>query len=232
MACSAGGWTVRGGCAGATTMALPRLRCLPFTSGGSAASLAQLLPRLRSLELHEASALGGMTDDFARALGRYCPALALLEVAFERYSLASERFSDNGMIELVEGCRRLRGLTLRNCGGISDRSLYALAAYSKDSLIALELTGCSETISDYGATVLFQVGNVRSHAHPADAACWHSWRAGRGWVGGWARDDVHLHAACCLTLWQRTLHLCSNTLKSRPPLPCHPCIGAPRPAAT
>lgn len=67
----------------------------------------------------------------ARALGASCPKLQTLEVFFDRYSLPSELFTDEGLIALSEGCRRLRRLALVNCDYVSDRALYAVAANCK-----------------------------------------------------------------------------------------------------
>jgi hypothetical protein len=137
--------------------------CLPYTKGLRALALAALLPRLQHLVLDErASCIGGMTDDFARALARSSPFLEALEVHFERYSLPSEHFTDLGVVALAEGCTSLRSLTLHNCMSVTDRSLYALAAHCRH-LEGLSLGGYSERISDYGLTILFEAcGRLRS----------------------------------------------------------------------
>jgi hypothetical protein len=62
-----------------------------------------------------------MTNDLARALAVHCKQLAVLEVYFQRYSLPSELFTDEGLIALSEGCKGLQQLTLHNCDRISDR---------------------------------------------------------------------------------------------------------------
>lgn len=129
---------------------------LPYTKGLRALALAALLPQLRRLVLDErASCIGGMTDDFARALAFNSPNLEHLEVHFERYSLQSESFTDAGMIALAEGCKHLNHLTLHNCMYVTDRSLYALAAHC-DKLQHFSVGGYSERISDYGLTILFE----------------------------------------------------------------------------
>lgn len=52
---------------------------------------------------------------------------AVLEVYFQRYSLPSEMFTDEGLIALTEGCRSLKRLTLHNCDRVSDRCGHAAA---------------------------------------------------------------------------------------------------------
>lgn len=95
---------------------------LPHTKGLRAISLAAMCPALRHLSIDErASCVGGMTDDLARALAVHCKQLAVLEVYFQRYSLPSELFTDEGLIALSEGCKDLQQLTLHNCDCISDR---------------------------------------------------------------------------------------------------------------
>ncbi|GIL54798.1 hypothetical protein Vafri_10491 [Volvox africanus] len=135
------------------------VRCtqvVPYTRGPSAARLAAALPNLQHLALHEAaSCLGGMTDEFAMAVAANCPLLSSLEVAFTRYSLPSEFFTDAGMMALAAGCPRLSCLSLTNCGAITDRSLYAVAVHCR-GLKRLALGGYHELISDYGTVVLFQ----------------------------------------------------------------------------
>ncbi|GIL80225.1 hypothetical protein Vretimale_17423 [Volvox reticuliferus] len=135
------------------------VRCtqvVPYTRGPSAARLAATLPNLQHLALHEAtSCLGGMTDEFAIAVAANCPLLSSLEVAFTRYSLPSEFFTDAGMMALAAGCPRLSCLSLTNCGAITDRSLYAVAVHCR-GLKRLALGGYHELISDYGTVVLFQ----------------------------------------------------------------------------
>jgi hypothetical protein len=79
-----------------------------------------------------ASCIGGMTDDMARALAVHCRQLGVLEVYFQRYSLPSELFTDDGLIALTEGCRSLRRLTLHNCDRISDRC--AEASYGRSCI--------------------------------------------------------------------------------------------------
>ncbi|KAI8474911.1 MAG: hypothetical protein J3K34DRAFT_517768 [Monoraphidium minutum] len=129
---------------------------LPHTQGACARALAGLCPRLVHLSIDErASCLGGMTDDLARALGRRCPQLESLEVYFERYSFPTELLTDEGVIALSEGCRRLSSLVLVNCDYVSDRSLYAVAANCK-GLRELQLGGYSENITDGGLTVLVE----------------------------------------------------------------------------
>ncbi len=76
----------------------------------------------------------------ARALGARCPRLESLEVYFDRYSLPSELFTDEGLIALSEGCRLLKSLVLVNCDYVSDRSLYAVAANCR-GLQELQLGG-------------------------------------------------------------------------------------------
>jgi hypothetical protein len=100
---------------------------LPHTKGLRAYALAALCPQLRHFSMDErASCLGGMTDDMARALAVHCKQLTVLEVYFQRYSLPSEMFTDEGLIALTEGCRGLRRLTLHNCDRVSDRCARAL----------------------------------------------------------------------------------------------------------
>jgi hypothetical protein len=95
---------------------------LPHTKGLRAYALAALCPQLRHFSMDErASCIGGMTDDMARALAVHCKQLAALEVYFQRYSLPSELFTDEGLIALTEGCRSLKRLTLHNCDRVSDR---------------------------------------------------------------------------------------------------------------
>jgi hypothetical protein len=67
-----------------------------------------------------------MTDDMARALAVHCRHLTVLEVYFQRYSLPSELFTDEGLIALTEGCKGLSRLTLHNCDCISDRYVPSL----------------------------------------------------------------------------------------------------------
>jgi hypothetical protein len=62
-----------------------------------------------------------MTNDLARALAVHCKQLSVLEVYFQRYSLPSELFTDEGLIALSEGCKGLQQLTLHNCDRVSDR---------------------------------------------------------------------------------------------------------------
>lgn len=81
-----------------------------------------MCPNLRHLSIDErASCVGGMTNDMARALAVHCKQLEALEVFFQRYSLPSELFTDEGLIALSEGCRQLQRLALHNCDRISDR---------------------------------------------------------------------------------------------------------------
>lgn len=95
---------------------------LPHTKGLRAYSLAALCPNLQHLSVDErASCVGGMTDDLAHALAVHCKQLKVLEVFFQRYSLPSELFTDEGLIALSEGCRQLQRLTLHNCDRVSDR---------------------------------------------------------------------------------------------------------------
>ncbi|KXZ43416.1 hypothetical protein GPECTOR_91g570 [Gonium pectorale] len=96
-----------------------------------------------------------MTDEFADAVAANCPQLASLDVAFTRYSLPSEFFTDAGMMSLAAGCPRLAALSLTNCGAITDRSLYAVAVHCR-GLESLALGGYHELITDYGTVVLFQ----------------------------------------------------------------------------
>jgi hypothetical protein len=104
------------------TAGYKRDEVLPHTKGLRAYALAALCPQLRHFSMDErASCLGGMTDDMARALAVHCKQLTVLEVYFQRYSLASEMFTDEGLIALTEGCRGLRRLTLHNCDRVSDR---------------------------------------------------------------------------------------------------------------
>lgn len=127
---------------------------LPHTQGPGALRLAALCPRLVHVSIDErASCLGGMTNCLARALGSRCPLLESLEVYFERYSLPGELFTDEGLIALSEGCRRLRSLALVNCDYVSDRALYAVAANCR-GLQELQLGGYSENITDIGLSVL------------------------------------------------------------------------------
>lgn len=127
---------------------------LPFTVGLRACALAGLLGHLQHLCLDErASCLGGMTNDFARALGSMCPNLRQLQIFFRRYSLPSELFDDNGMIALAEGCCNLQVLKLHHCSHISNRSFYAIAGGCK-RLRCLEFAGYSEQVSDDGLLVL------------------------------------------------------------------------------
>lgn len=102
--------------------AYARSTALPHVPGLRGVGIAELCPALRVLRVDEASsAVGGLTDDLARALALHCPCLEVLEASFERYSLPSELFTDEGLITLSEGCRRLTALTLINCDRISDR---------------------------------------------------------------------------------------------------------------
>lgn len=95
---------------------------LPHTKGLRALALAAMCPALRRLSIDErASCVGGMTNDLARALAVHCKQLTVLEVYFQRYSLPSELFTDEGLIALSEGCKGLQQLTLHNCDRISDR---------------------------------------------------------------------------------------------------------------
>lgn len=129
---------------------------LPHTQAPGALALAAMCPRLRHLSIDErASCLGGMTNALARALGARCPLLESLEVYFERYSLPSELLTDEGLIALSEGCRRLSCLVLVNCDYVSDRSLYAVAANCR-GLRELQLGGYSENITDGGLSVLVE----------------------------------------------------------------------------
>jgi hypothetical protein len=96
-----------------------------------------------------------MTTDLAQAMSRYCQQLQTLEVFFERYSLPSEKFTDEGLIALSEGCRQLQKIALHNCDRISDRSLYALAANCR-GLQEVTIGGYNENITDGGLTVLFE----------------------------------------------------------------------------
>ncbi|GFR49754.1 hypothetical protein Agub_g11912 [Astrephomene gubernaculifera] len=136
------------------------LRCtqvVPYTARRtSAVQLASYLPRLRQLVLHEAtSCLGGMTDELAAAVAAHCPGLEVLEVAFARYSLPSEVFTDKGVMCLAAGCPRLTRVALTHCGALTDRSLYSLASHCR-GLTSISLGGYHELITDYGAVVLFQ----------------------------------------------------------------------------
>jgi hypothetical protein len=78
---------------------------VPYTRGLRAWALSALLgDSCRSLALDErASALGGMTDDLARALAAHCPSLKSVEVAFGRYSPPAELFTDEGVAALALG---------------------------------------------------------------------------------------------------------------------------------
>jgi len=126
---------------------------LPFTKGLRAFSLAALLPNLQALSLDErTSCLGGMTNDLARAVSLHCRQLRRFAVYFSPCSLPSELFTDQGLIELSEGCRELQELRLINCC-IGDRSLYALAANCKD-LAELRVGGYSERVTDSGVQVI------------------------------------------------------------------------------
>lgn len=121
------------------TAGYKRDEVLPHTKGLRAYALAALCPQLRHLSMDErASCLGGMTDDMARALAVHCKQLSVLEVYFQRYSLPSEMFTDEGLIALTEGCRGLRRLTLHNCDRVSDRCERDLGAggegYSEGSV--------------------------------------------------------------------------------------------------
>lgn len=133
------------------------VRVWPYTRGLRAYSLAAALPCLRKLHLDErTSCIGGITNDFARAIAIHCPKLMDLEIRFAKYSIPAELFTDVGLTLLAEGCTQLRSLSLKNCDGISDRSLYALAAYCP-SLQTLSFGGYSEHLTDGGFTVLFEV---------------------------------------------------------------------------
>eukprot|EP00879_Flechtneria_rotunda_P010555 GHRR01011035.1.p1 GENE.GHRR01011035.1~~GHRR01011035.1.p1 ORF type:complete len:236 (+),score=88.04 GHRR01011035.1:683-1390(+) len=115
-----------------------------------------MCPILKVLSIDErASCVGGMTNDMARALATHCKQLEVLEVFFQRYSLPSELFTDEGLIALSEGCRKLQKITLHNCDRISDRSMYALAA-NCPSLTAVSIGGYNEHVTDGGMTVLFE----------------------------------------------------------------------------
>eukprot|EP00878_Enallax_costatus_P013162 GHUV01013759.1.p1 GENE.GHUV01013759.1~~GHUV01013759.1.p1 ORF type:complete len:236 (+),score=74.67 GHUV01013759.1:1509-2216(+) len=115
-----------------------------------------MCPNLRHLSIDErASCVGGMTNDMARALAVHCKQLEVLEVFFQRYSLPSELYTDEGLIALSEGCKQLQRLALHNCDRISDRSMYALAANCPD-LTAITLGGYNEHVTDGGLTVLFE----------------------------------------------------------------------------
>lgn len=116
---------------------------LPHTKGLRAYALAALCPRLRYFSMDErASCIGGMTDDMARALAVHCKQLVGLEVYFQRYSLPSELFTDDGLIALTEGCRSLRRLTLHNCDRISDRCGAGLRVVMAAVVLAAQVACC------------------------------------------------------------------------------------------
>lgn len=133
---------------------------LPYTLGLRAHAFAAMCPNLRVLSIDErASCLGGLTNDLARALAVHCPLLSTLEVFFERYSLPSAKFSDEGLIALSESCHGLKKVTLHNCDQVSDRSLYALAANCA-GLKEITIAGYNENVTDGGLCILFE----RCHA--------------------------------------------------------------------
>ncbi|KAF6258136.1 hypothetical protein COO60DRAFT_1460810 [Scenedesmus sp. NREL 46B-D3] len=136
---------------------------LPHTKGLRALALAAMCPALQQLSIDErASCVGGMTNDLARALAVHCRQLSVLEVYFQRYSLPSELFTDDGLIALSERCKGLQQLTLHNCDRISDRSLYAVAA-NCPGLTAITLGGYNEHVTDGGMTVLFDSCKQLTH---------------------------------------------------------------------
>jgi hypothetical protein len=130
---------------------------LPYTVGEGAVDLAMKCgPNLKHLSIDErASCVGGMTNDLAFALAQHCQRLESLEVSFERYSLPSERFTDVGFIALTESCRGLKRIALHNCDGVTDRSLYALAANCRE-LEEITLGGYNENVTDGGMVVVFE----------------------------------------------------------------------------
>jgi len=95
--------------------------------GLRALALVAMCPNLRHLAIDErASCVGGMTNDLAKALATHCKKLMVLEIFFQRYSLPSELFTDEGLIALSGGCRMLQKLALHNCDRISDRQVEAM----------------------------------------------------------------------------------------------------------
>lgn len=69
---------------------------------------------------------------------------AVLEVYFQRYSLPSEMFTDEGLIALTEGCRSLKRLTLHNCDRVSDRCGHAAAATTASACMSAR-EGCGNS---------------------------------------------------------------------------------------
>lgn len=155
---------------------------LPHTKGLRAYALAALCPQLRHFSMDErASCLGGMTNDMARALAVHCKHLVVLEVYFERYSLPSELFTDEGLIALTEGCRELRHLTLHNCDRISDRCVSKLQCWPAPDIM-LTVSNC-----------MFLGLWIDWHATPSSGNGMHWWLSLQGVYG------VFLLLPC----WQR-----------------------------
>lgn len=141
---------------------------IPALLGQDLARLVQGFSSLRRLSLHESCTItGGFSDEFALCLAASPPCLESLSIGFHAYSLASERFTDDGVLHLCGVLTSLRHLTLDSCTSVTNRSLYAIACNLK-ALECLTLNHYSDALSSHGMQFVLErcshLSHLRLHA--------------------------------------------------------------------
>lgn len=112
----------------------------PFTRSLRALALAASLPHLQALHIHErASPLGGMTDDFARALAAHCPGLCVLDIAFGRGGpepLSLPRLSNTDAVRVAYTAADADAATVfNNTAPAATVSSYGMSAVGSGSVV-------------------------------------------------------------------------------------------------